>query len=106
QHTKMGHMWVIRAISALFLLGATLFLVWKRERVRWHYILGSCVAAVPLIVSTLVSHAASDENSLFYVPVYVTHILMAGVWFGALPAFLFIVFDRHSCEKKGAQLAL
>ena len=104
--TSMGHMWAMRAISALFLLGATLFILLKRERVRWHYIVTAGLASLPLIVSAMVSHAGSDENSSFYVPVYALHILMAGVWFGALPAFLFIVFDRHNCEKKGFQLTL
>lgn len=105
-HTNMGHMWVARAISALFLLGATVFIALKRERVRWHYAMGAGMASLPLIASAMVSHAGSDENFLFYTPIYATHILMAGVWFGALPAFLFIIFDRRNCEKKGIQLTL
>lgn len=106
QHTNMGHMWAVRAVSALFLLGATTFISLKRERVRWHYVMIASLASLPLIASAMVSHAGSDENFLFYVPVYAIHILMAGVWFGALPAFLFIVFDRRNCQEKGTQLVL
>src|SRR5690606_25758308 len=73
---------------------------------RWHYAMGAGMASLPLIASAMVSHAGSDENFLFYTPIYATHILMAGVWFGALPAFLFIIFDRRNCEKKGIQLTL
>jgi putative copper resistance protein D len=106
QSTNMGHIWAIRAASALFLLGAVIFVSLKPERVRWHYIMIASMASLPLIASTMASHAAADEGFLFYIPVYTTHILMAGIWFGALPAFLFIVFDRRNCEEKGAQLVL
>lgn len=106
QHTNMGHMWAVRAVSALLLLGAATFVSLKRERARWHYVMVAGLASLPLIASAMVSHAGSDENFLFYAPVYVMHILMAGVWFGALPAFLFIIFDRRNCEEKGTQLVL
>lgn len=106
QHTSMGHMWALRAISALFLMAVAVFIYLKRERARWHYIVGTCIASLPLVASTIVSHAGADENSILYVPVYAIHILMAGAWFGALPAFLLIVFDRHNCDAKGIQLVL
>ncbi|MXS86103.1 cytochrome C [Nitrosomonas sp. HPC101] len=106
QNTSMGHMWAVRAVSALFLLGAAIFIFLKRERSRWHYVMVAGLASLPLIASIMVSHAGSDENFLFYAPVYAIHILMAGVWFGALPAFLLIIFDRRRCEEKGAQLIL
>lgn len=106
QNTNMGHIWAARAVSAVFLLGAVIFIVLNPKRVRWHYVMVALVASFPLVASTMASHAAADEEFLFYIPVYVTHVLMAAVWFGALPAFLFIVFDRRHCEEKGAQLAL
>lgn len=106
QHTNMGHMWALRAVSALFLLAITVFISLKRERARWHYIVGAFIASLPLIASAMVSHAGADEKSILYVPVYAAHILVAGTWFGALPAFLLIIFDRHNCDAKGVQLVL
>ncbi len=106
QHTNMGHMWALRAVFALFLFAVAIFISLKRERVRWHYIVGACIASLPLITSAMVSHAGADENFMLYVPVYAIHILVAGAWFGALPAFLLIIFDRHNCDAKGDQLVL
>lgn len=106
RHTNMGHMWALRAIFAVFLLAAVLFIYLKKERVRWHYTLGAIAASLPLIASAMISHAGADEKFLVYVPVYAIHILVAGAWFGALPAFLLIVFDRHNCDAKGLQLLL
>jgi len=106
RHTNMGHMWALRAISAVFLLATVLFIYLKKERARWHYTLGAIAASLPLIASAMISHAGADEKFLVYVPVYAIHILVAGAWFGALPAFLLIVFDRHNCEAKGLQLLL
>ncbi len=106
QNTKMGHMWAIRAVCAVFLLGITLFIYYVRPRVRWHYAMGAIVASLPLIASALVSHSAADENFLFYVSIYAIHILLAGIWFGALPAFLLIIFDKQNNDTKGIQLKL
>lgn len=106
RHTNMGHMWALRAISALFLMAVSVFIYVKRERARWHYVMGACIASLPLVASAMVSHAGADENFMVYVPIYAIHILMAGAWFGALPAFLLIVFDRHNCDAKGIQLVL
>ena len=106
RHTNMGHMWAFRAISALFLMAVAVFIYVKRERARWHYVMGACIASLPLVASAMVSHAGADENFMVYVPIYAMHILMAGAWFGALPAFLLIVFDRHNCDAKGIQLVL
>lgn len=106
RHTNMGHMWALRAVSALFLMAVAVFICLKRERARWHYVMGACIASLPLVASAMVSHAGADENSMVYVPIYAIHILMAGAWFGALPAFLLIVFDRHNCDAKGIQLVL
>ena len=106
RHTNMGHMWALRAIFALFLMAVAVFIYVRRERARWHYVMGVCIASLPLAASAMVSHAGADENFIVYVPIYTIHILMAGAWFGALPAFLLIVFDRHNCDAKGVQLVL
>ncbi|SFI63919.1 hypothetical protein [Nitrosomonas sp. Nm34] len=36
---------------------------------------------------------AAEEISFSSIAPYALHILLAGIWFGALPAFLFIIYD-------------
>jgi putative copper resistance protein D len=105
QNTKMGHMWTVRAMFAMLLLTVAISIQYIRQRARWHYILCAVIASLPLIAGALVSHSAADENVLTYVTIYAIHILLAGAWFGALPAFLLIIFDRKS-EADGKQLKL
>lgn len=96
--TTMGHMWIARAVSATILFGVIIFLLKTIPRKRWHYYLCATAASFPLIVGALVSHSAAEESYLTYVSLYAIHILLAGIWFGALPAFLLIVFDKQSAE--------
>jgi len=51
----------------------------------------AAAASLPLIAGTLMSHSSADEMSFEAVAPYALHILLAGAWFGALPAFLFIL---------------
>ncbi|SDY91956.1 putative copper resistance protein D [Nitrosomonas halophila] len=106
QHTNMGHMWAIRAMFAVLLLAAVVSLQYIRQRVKWHYVICAGVAALPLIAGALVSHSAAEENFLTYVSIYSIHILLAGIWFGALPAFLLIVFDRSETDSEKKRLTL
>ncbi len=106
QNTKMGYMWSVRAAFAILLLGVAFFIRYVHQRARWHYIVGAGVAALPLIAAAFVSHSAADENFLTYVSIYAIHILLAGIWFGALPAFLLIMFDKQDLDTKGVQLKL
>jgi len=105
QNTKMGQMWAIRAMFAVLLLTVAISIQYIRQRARWHYILCAAVASLPLIAGAFVSHSAADESFLTYVSIYAIHILLAGVWFGALPAFLLIIYDKKS-EADGNQLKL
>ncbi|WP_292996257.1 CopD family protein [Nitrosomonas sp.] len=95
QQTQIGHIWVARALLACVLLGVIL-LFRRIHRERWHYFLWAVVASLPLIAGTLMSHSSADEMSFEAVVPYALHILFAGVWFGALPAFLFILYSNHS----------
>lgn len=96
QKTNVGYMWTIRALSAVLLFAATISILYIRQRARWHYVACAVVASLPLIAGALVSHSAADERFLTYVTIYAIHILLAGVWFGALPAFLLIIHDKHA----------
>jgi len=104
--TKMGHMWVARAVFATILFVLVVFLLQKKPRKRWHYYACALAAAFPLIAGALVSHSAAEENYLAYVSLYAIHILMAGIWFGALPAFLLIIFDKQSENIQNNNLGL
>ncbi len=98
QQTRMGQMWAARALFALVLLGAILY-IRHTYRVRWHYILGAVTASLPLIAGSLVSHSAAEEISVISIFPYALHILLAGAWFGALPAFLLIIFNKKESDK-------
>lgn len=98
QQTRVGKIWAARAGFAVVLLGVTLY-IQHVYRVRWHYILCAVVASLPLIIGSLVSHSAADEMSVVSILPYALHILFAGIWFGALPAFLLIIFSKKGSDK-------
>lgn len=98
QQTRMGQMWATRALFALVLLGIILY-IGQVYRVRWHYILCAVAASLPLIAGSMVSHSAAEEVPLVPVFTYALHILLAGIWFGALPAFLLIIFSKEDPGK-------
>lgn len=98
QQTRVGHMWATRAVFALILLAVIVYLQ-HVYRVRWHYILCAGVAALPLIAGSLVSHSAAEEMSVISILPYTLHILLAGIWFGALPAFLLIILSKKEPDK-------
>lgn len=97
KETRMGHLWVARAISAVMMLLVFVYIL-RLERIKWHYVLGAIVAALPLIAGSLVSHAAAEEISFLSIFPYTLHILLAGAWFGALPAFLLIIFTTRKTK--------
>lgn len=94
QQTWVGQMWAARALLAVVLLGAILY-IRRVSRARWHYILCAVAASLPLIAGSLMSHSGAEEISFESIAPYALHILLAGIWFGALPAFLFIVYDSR-----------
>ncbi len=98
QQTRVGKIWAARAVFAVVLLGVALYIQYV-YRVRWHYILCAVVASLPLIIGSLVSHSAADEMSVVSIIPYALHILFAGIWFGALPAFLLIIFSKKGSDK-------
>lgn len=97
RETRMGHLWVARAISAVIMLLVFIYIL-RLERIKLHYVLGAIVASLPLIAGSLVSHSAAEEISFISIFPYALHILLAGAWFGALPAFLLIVFTSRKKE--------
>ncbi|SEF71255.1 CopD family protein [Nitrosomonas ureae] len=103
QNTQIGYIWVARAVLASVLLMVILYFQ-RVKRERWHYLLWAVAASFPLITGTLMSHSSADEMSFAAVAPYAVHILLAGAWFGALPAFLFILYSNHSESGKAVDL--
>lgn len=103
QQTQVGHMWAARALLAVVLFGVILTIL-HVSRDRWHYILCAVAASLPLIAGSLMSHSGTEEISFGSIAPYALHILLAGIWFGALPAFLFIVVSSHRDPNKTSHL--
>lgn len=97
--TRMGHIWIGRATLVLCLLGVVLYLR-STERKSWHYHLCGFFAALPLIAGSLVSHTAAEELSFLAVLPYALHIVIGGIWLGALPAALFLLYVYYKKENK------
>ncbi len=97
--TRVGQIWILRFSAAILLLLAILYLC-KVSRARWRYACCAVIAALPLVASSLASHAAAEELSVTAVMPYVLHLILAGVWFGALPAFILLIFDKRNKTNK------
>ena len=91
QNTHMGHVWAGRAACAALVCAIALY-IRVSPPARWQYILCATVASATLAVGTLASHAAAEDLSFLSVLPYALHVIMASVWFGALPAFLVVCF--------------
>ncbi|SFK34505.1 putative copper resistance protein D [Nitrosomonas aestuarii] len=99
QRTQVGLIAFVRILLAASLF-ATVALVLRKNRQRWHYVVCAFAASLPLIAGTFVSHSSADEMSFVAIAPFALHILLAGVWFGALPVFLLIVFNsQHESDK-------
>ena len=91
QNTRMGQIWIGRMICALIVTGIALYLRYS-EHARWKYVLCAIAAALTLTVGSLASHSAAEELSVVSILPYALHIILASVWFGALPAFLVVCY--------------
>ena len=98
--TRVGQIWGWRTLSAVLLLFTIFhFHFRKSSRTRNQYILIAVIATLPLIAGSLASHVAAEEFSVPAILPYALHIILAGVWFGALPAFLLMVYENHKSLK-------
>ena len=96
--TRVGQIWIWRISFALLLLFLVIYLR-KSPKARWRYILGAGIAALPLIAGSLTSHSATEELSVSAIIPFALHLILAGVWFGALPAFLLLVYENNKSDK-------
>ena len=95
--TRIGFIWTIRAACALVVLGVTLYLR-MAPRARWRYILCATVAALPMASGSFSSHSAAEAQSVTAILPYALHLVLASLWFGALPGVLAILVA--STEKR------
>lgn len=107
QNTRMGHIWVGRALLALLVAAIALYIRYT-PAARWRYLLCATVASLTLVVGSLASHSAAEELSVVSILPYALHIILASVWFGALPAFLVVCFactapPVHAAPPSGLQ---
>jgi putative copper resistance protein D len=95
--TRTGHVWMWREGFAILALGAAFFIrSSSSDRAQWRYVLSAILAIITLSVGSLASHSAAEEMSVVSILPYALHIVLAGVWFGALPAFLLIIFTKKA----------
>ncbi|MEK6735072.1 MAG: CopD family protein [Pseudomonadota bacterium] len=106
QQTQIGHIWAARMLLTIVLL-AVILTIRQTHRARWHYSLCAIAASLPLIAGSLMSHSGAEEISFASIAPYALHILLAGVWFGALPAFLLIVIsNQHESDNASHRLTV
>lgn len=103
QKTQVGLIFAVQILLAIVLFGVVLYVL-RTIRARWHYLLCAVAASLPLIAGTFISHSSADEMSFVSIAPFALHILLAGIWFGALPAFLFIVYSNHRESDKTLRL--
>jgi putative copper resistance protein D len=99
KNTRMGQIWIARAACGLVVFAIACYLRYSPPA-RWKYILCATAASLTLTVGALASHSAAEELSVMSILPYALHIIMASVWFGALPAFLAVCFACTEPEKK------
>lgn len=99
--TRVGQIWIWRTILSILLLFVVVYLR-RASKTRWRYILCAVIASLPLIAGSLASHTAAEELSLIAVMPYALHLILVGIWFGALPAFLLLIYEdnKHGSSKK------
>ena len=91
QKTRIGLIWMVRATLALLLCGAA-FSLRISSKAQWRYLLCATIAALTLTAGSFSSHSAAEEQAVATILPYALHLVLASVWFGALPAFLALLF--------------
>ncbi|MBS0152143.1 MAG: CopD family protein [Nitrospira sp.] len=95
QKTRVGFIWILRAASALAVLAVVLY-IRMAPSAQWRYIMGAVVAAVPLVLGSLASHSAAEEQAVLSTITYALHLIVASVWFGGLPGVILVASPTAS----------
>ncbi len=89
QKTRVGLIWILRAAGAFVVLIIAVY-VRISPAARWRYILGASAAALPLVLGSLASHSAAEEQAVLATMTYAIHLVVASVWFGGLPGVILV----------------
>lgn len=91
QKTRIGLIWTARETCALLVFGVALY-VRVSPGAQWRYAACASAAALTLAVGSFASHPAAEEQSILAILPYTVHLILASVWFGALPGVLAVLF--------------
>jgi copper resistance protein D len=89
QRTHIGLIWTLRTASALLLLAIVLY-VRISPPAQWRYVTCASVATLPLVLGSLASHSAAEEQAVLATITYALHLVVASVWFGGLPGVILV----------------
>ncbi|MBH0208117.1 MAG: c-type cytochrome [Nitrospira sp.] len=89
QKTRVGFIWILRAASALAVLTVVLY-IRSSPPAQWRYIMGAVVGALPLVLGSLASHSAAEEQAVLATVIYALHLIVASIWFGGLPGVILV----------------
>ena len=82
--TRMGHIWIVRAILGLLVAFAAAYAAWRRNPAYWWR--AASIATVLLMTLTGQSHAAAEGGFLPLAADWL-HVVAASVWMGGLLGF-------------------
>ncbi|MBH0187432.1 MAG: c-type cytochrome, partial [Nitrospira sp.] len=88
--TRIGLIWTARETCALLVFGVALY-VRVSPGAPWRYVACASAAALTLAVGSFASHPAAEEQSILAILPYTVHLILASVWFGALPGVLAVL---------------
>lgn len=91
QKTRIGLIWTLRAISSLIVLVIVLY-VRISPPAHWRYVICASAAALPVVLGSLASHSAAEEQAVLATVAYALHLITASVWFGGLPGVILVAF--------------
>jgi putative copper resistance protein D len=90
QKTRIGAIWTVRAAGALVVFGFALY-VRISPRASWRYILCAAAAVFTLAAGSFASHSAAEATSATAILPYALHLMLASLWFGALPGVMAVL---------------
>jgi putative copper resistance protein D len=102
QKTRIGLIWILRAASALIVLGIVLY-VRISPPSPWRYVLCASAAALPLALGSLASHSAAEEQAALATFTYALHLIAASIWFGGLPGFILVAVSSTTAPSGSAE---
>jgi copper resistance protein D len=98
--TRVGFIWTIRASCALIVLGIA-FYIRISPRAQWRYVLCASAAALTLATGSFASHSAAEEQTVIAILPHALHLVLASIWFGALPGVLVVLFASMGKDAPG-----